>query len=226
MKHPYQDLLEAHRKHFFPVMGFPLSMANTLALDFTANNAELQALNLKDTAAFDRYVFDKILSDGKIAGAGGYFEPRVLYSRSEHFGGEEARSLHLGVDVWMPAGTPVYAPLDAVIHSFGDNQGFGNYGPTLILESRLEGKALYVLLGHLSRADLKNWSKGAKVKAGTQVGTLGPFPENGDWPPHVHVQLMSDMQGLEGDFFGVCAPSEEKKFRALVADPGPMLGTW
>lgn len=226
MTHPYQDLLESHREHFFPIMGFPLRRENTVALDFTARNTELPAVDLKDTAAFDRYVFGQAIPKDKKAGAGGYFEPRVLYSRSAHFSGEEARSLHLGVDVWMPAGTAVFAPLNGRIHSFADNAGFGNYGPTLIVECSLEGKSFFVLLGHLSRADMRNWSKGAPVKAGMQLGTLGPFPENGDWPPHVHVQVMSDMQGMEGDFYGVCAPSEEAKFRALVADPAPMLGTW
>jgi murein DD-endopeptidase MepM/ murein hydrolase activator NlpD len=226
MKHPYQDLLEAYRGRFFPIMGFPLSRKNTVAFDFTAHNPDLSDLDLKNTSTFDNYVFETLLPKDKKAGAGGYFEPRVLYSRSEHFGGEEARSLHLGVDVWMPAGTGVYAPMDAIIHSFADNKGFGNYGPTLVLESKLDGLPLYLLLGHLSRADMPHWVKGASVKAGDHVGTLGPFPENGDWPPHVHVQLMSNMLGMEGDFFGVCAPSEEEKFRALVPDPAPLLGKW
>lgn len=226
MKHPYQNLLEARREQFYPIMGFPLSRENTVAMDFTARNPDLAHLDLKDTAAFDAYVFGKLLPKDKKAGAGGYFEPRVLYSRSEHFGGAEARSLHLGVDVWMPAGTPVYAPMDGVIHSFADNEGFGNYGPTLLLKCRLEDLPIFLLLGHLSRADMRHWTKGALVKAGTPLGTLGPYPENGDWPPHVHVQLMSDMLGMEGDFYGVCAPSDEEKFRRLVIDPAPMLGSW
>jgi len=226
MKHPLQDLLLSHREAFHPIMGFYLDKENTEALDFTARNPSLHTVDLTNTAEFDRYVFEKLIPYGKLAGAGGYFEPRVLYSRSAHFGGAEPRSIHMGVDVWMEAGSPVYAPLDGIVHSFGDNAGFGNYGPTLILEHQLDGRPIYLLLGHLALADMPHWQQGKSVKKGEQVGSLGPFPENGDWPAHVHVQLMSDMLGHSGDFPGVCAPSDEEKFRGIVLDPAPMLGTW
>ena len=49
---------------------------------------------------------------------------------------DEPRRLHLGVDIWADAGTPVYVPLDGRIHSFRDNNHFGDYGPTVILQHR------------------------------------------------------------------------------------------
>ncbi|MEJ7660880.1 MAG: hypothetical protein WKG07_15300 [Hymenobacter sp.] len=71
-------------------------------------------------------------------GIGGYLENRVIYRRSPHFDdATEPRSLHLGVDVWVPAGTPVAAPLPAVVHSLADNNNFGDYGPTVILQHEL-----------------------------------------------------------------------------------------
>src|SRR5690606_14730404 len=103
-------------------------------------------------------------------GFGGYNEDRIIYKRSSHFQGEEPRSVHLGVDLWTEAGTPVYAPLDAFVHSFADNQGMGNYGPTIILEHRLENHLFYTLYGHLSRKSLLGLSVGKSIKSGEKVG--------------------------------------------------------
>lgn len=69
---------------------------------------------------------------------GKYNENRIIYRQSENFQGLEARSIHLGIDIWAEAGTSVFCPIDGVIHSFKNNPGFGNYGPTLIIEHKLD----------------------------------------------------------------------------------------
>lgn len=207
-------------------MGFELNKENTVALDFTKNNKALFEIDLRNTDQFNEFVFGSMIPQGKLAGAGGYFERREVYARSEHFGGEEARCIHLGIDVWIKAGSPLFAPLDATIHSFADNAGFGNYGPTLILRHKLGQFTFYSLYGHLSKADMSNWKKGKKYKAGEQIGTVGPYPENGDWPPHLHFQLMTDMLGWKGDFPGVCAPSQAEFYKQIVPDPKLILGNY
>ena len=195
-----------------------------LVLNFTAANPDLDQLDLTDTPAFDAYVFGEISAAGAVAGVGGYLEPRVIYRRSAHFQQEaEPRSIHLGIDIWMPAGTPVMAPLDGRVHSFADNVGFGDYGPTIILEHDVQGEKLYSLYGHLSRASLSGKSPGQLVKAGDILADIGPFPENGDWPPHLHFQLMRDMLGRRGDFAGVCTLSERDTYATLCPDPNQLL---
>lgn len=209
-----------------------------LILDFSATNPDLDpeaqlrtGLDLTNTAIFSEYVFSKMETAGALVGVGGYNEHRVIYRRSEHFSSsEEPREIHLGIDFWAAAGTPVFAPMDGVVHSFQDNNNFGDYGPTIILDytgsSRhyLGGKPLYSLYGHLTRTSLSHLYVGKTIRAGEQLGTIGPFPENGDWPPHLHFQLMTDMLGLTGDFPGVCSLSDRARFLAICPNPNDLLG--
>ena len=195
-------------------------------LDFSAHNPRLATADLRSTAAFDRLVQAMLADQHAHIGIGGYLENRVIYRRSLHFGpGEapEARSLHLGVDVWLPAGTPVLAPLPATIHSLCDNDNFGDYGPTVILQHALEDTVFYSLYGHLGRAEWRQLRPGQALATGEAFATVGPFPDNGDWPPHLHFQLIADMQGHVGDFPGVARPSEKEHWAALCPDPNLVL---
>lgn len=208
---------------FHEVMPLP-DEAAIRTLDFTVNNESLANLDLQDAKGFHAFVFDgMIYGTGGKAGVGGYLEPRVLYQRSNHFGGEEPRSLHLGVDIWMEDYTPVFAPSDGIIHSLADNAGFGNYGPTIILEHESPAGKWYSLYGHLSLDSLKAEPQQI-VRKGEKIAELGPYDENGNWPPHLHFQLMTDMMGNSGDFPGVAAPSEKTKFAAICPDPNLVLG--
>lgn len=210
---------------FFPIMGETLTAENTLKLDFTAANRELKTINLVDTGDFDRYVFSKLKDKNKKFGIGGYLENRAIYSRSEVFATSEAdfRNIHLGIDIWTQAGAPVFAPLDGKIHSFQDNTGFGNYGPTIILEHELAGKKLFSLYGHLLRSDLEKLKIGKVIKSGDLFCHVGPFPENGDWPPHLHFQLMWDLGDNIGDYPGVAAEKDSEFYRNNCPDPNLIL---
>ena len=216
-------ILGDNRHHFHQVIPLPRNPRLVL-LDFSANNSALvrDLDTLGDTARFTNYV--ESLVNGAAAGVGGYSEDRVIYRRSPHFvSGAEPRSIHLGVDIWMPAGTPVLAPLDSRLHSFRDNQGFGDYGPTVILEHELEETTFYTLYGHLSRESLAGLRENQSVAGGQQIGEIGPYPENGDWPPHLHFQIIADMLGMKGDFPGVAAPSQRDHYLKLCPDPNLIL---
>ncbi|MDQ2771229.1 MAG: peptidoglycan DD-metalloendopeptidase family protein [Bacteroidota bacterium] len=219
-------LLLRHQASFGPVLPLDLNHTSVTRLDFSARNPTVLNADLRNTAAFNQLVEDMLAATGASTGIGGYLENRVIYRRSEHFGSslaEEARSLHLGVDVWVPAGTPVLAPLPATIHSLADNDQFGDYGPTVILQHELEGTVFYSLYGHLSRAGFRQLRPGQTIEKGEAFATVGPFPENGDWPPHLHFQLMADLQGRVGDFPGVAPPSERELWAALCPDPNLVL---
>lgn len=210
---------------FFPVMGEPLSLANSLQLDFSAANPELETLDLADTAAFEAQVLGKLRQAGKTYGIGGYLEHRAIYRRSEVFRASEAdfRNIHLGVDIWTEAGAPIYAPYPGRIHSFQDNAGFGNYGPTIILEHELDGRKLHTLYGHLQLGDLAGLQVGLEYQAGALLCHVGPFPENGDWPAHLHFQLIWDLGGAWGDYPGVASQKDVEHYRANCPDPNEML---
>ena len=143
-------------------------------------------------------------------------------ARSGHFNSDdEPRRLHLGVDIWADAGTPVFAAFDGFVHSFADNNHFGDYGPTIILEHDLNGLKLFSLYGHLRRVDLEPLVKGEIIKAGQQIGAFGNNIENGSWPPHLHFQLMFDIGGYVGDYPGVGYFSKQADYLQNI--PGPAL---
>ncbi len=221
-----------------PLLPFNFATDPYLILDFSANNPDLFQLDLTDTAAFTDYVFNRLRDAGAVVGVGGYNEHRVLYGRSSQFNpareafppdgyaeppGDGPREIHLGLDFWADAGTPVFAPLAGVVHSFGDNAGFGDYGPTIILEhARPEGQ-LFSLYGHLTRESLNGLSEGKQIEAGELIARIGPYPENGDWPPHLHFQLITDMLGKRGDFPGVCTVADRTRFLAICPNPNQLL---
>ncbi len=138
--------------------------------------------------------------------------------------GEEPRRLHLGIDIWGKPYTKVVAPLDGIVHSFAFNNAFGDYGATIILSHQIEGLPFYTLYGHLSLNSLKNLYEGQNIKGGDVFAEFGiPF-ENGQWPPHLHFQIILDMEGRKGDYPGVCKFSEREKYLANCPDPDLILG--
>jgi peptidoglycan LD-endopeptidase LytH len=128
------------------------------------------------------------------------------------------------MDIWGPAGTPVYAPLAATVHSFGFNDAYGDYGATLILQHELDGYLFHTLYGHLSLASIQDKQEGQEIEAGQWIAAFGAPEENGQWPPHLHFQVVRDMQGFKGDYPGVCKFSEREKYLANCPDADLLLG--
>ncbi|WP_353722574.1 peptidoglycan DD-metalloendopeptidase family protein [Dyadobacter sp. 676] len=194
-------------------------------LDFTAGNTGLLTRDLSETTDFNAYVFNELLSGSTFNGIGGYDEDRVIYRHRKHFTTdiEKPRSIHLGVDIWAEAGTPLYAPLDATVHSFAFNDHYGDYGPTIILAHKLSGITFFTLYGHLSLSSLEGLHEGKTIRAGERFAAIGPYPENGDWPPHLHFQVIRDMGSYRGDFPGVCNAADRGYYLDLCPDPELIL---
>lgn len=163
--------------------------------------------------------------DGEVW-AGGYLEERGIYeSPVFQTAGEEPRRLHLGVDVFAPAGTLVHAPLEGWVHSFQVNDGELDYGPTIILQHETEdGLIFWTLYGHLSEESLFGLDEGDLISRGQVLAELGDHQVNGGWAPHLHFQIMLDIQGRTGDFPGVCKVSERAKWEEICPSPYPLLG--
>jgi peptidoglycan LD-endopeptidase LytH len=220
--HRWHQLIQSDRLEIQPVVALGLE-ERLIWLDLSGKNARLASITVTDTLGLQEFITQEYSRQQGVGGIGGYMEDRQLYRRSTVFAGEEPRSLHLGVDIWLPAETPLYAPLAGTIHSFADNAGFGNYGPTLILEHQLEDSTFYTLYGHLSRQSLQGLAEGQPIEAGAHLARLGRAEENGDWPPHLHFQIMLDMEGNRGDYPGVAAPSRAAHYRMLCPDPKLLL---
>jgi peptidoglycan LD-endopeptidase LytH len=217
-------LLQIHAAEIHPVLDIDLNGPDVTKLDFSANNVLLTLENLKDTSRFEALIHSILAEKNAQVGIGGYLENRVIYRRSEHFNSvDEPRSIHLGIDVWAPAGMHIYAPLPATVHSFFNNNNFGDYGPTIILQHELDGTRFYTLYGHLDVACLEGLYDGKPIARGQRIAAFGAYPDNGDWPPHLHFQIIADMQGKRGDYSGVCKPSLLSKYASLCPDPNLIL---
>ena len=193
-------------------------------LDLTAANPDLNAEMVADTAAFSNYVNQKLAEGNYRYAIGGYMEHRTIYNRSALFDtADEPRRLHLGTDIWGDAGIPIYSPLAGTVHSFADNDNYGDYGPTIILQHDLDGMPVYSLYGHLSRASLIGLKVGQQIQMNQQIATLGAAHENGSWPPHLHFQLMLNIGDAKGDYPGVGQYSQMETFLQNIPDPQLIL---
>lgn len=218
MNTAFESLLKKNRADFHPIIKGTKGRETFYPFDFTANNTEITAALISDTERFSQWISKKLQDAGAEYGIGGYKENRSLYKRSKLFSGADERTLHLGVDIWGPAGTPVHAPLGGMVHSFAFNDQFGNYGATIILQHQLETVTFYTLYGHLSLTDLSVMRKGKFITRGEIIGHFGEPAENGDWPPHLHFQLIRDIGFYEGDYPGVCSLKESEKYLANSPD--------
>ena len=205
----------------------PLTPENTLVFDFSVGSPDLDPTLFDDAEALSTALFGRMQAAGRAVGVGRYDEARLWYT-SPLFAGEDggpSRTVHLGIDLFLPAGSPVFAPLDGTVHSFRNNDGPLDYGPTVILEHPAgePDTTFFTLYGHLSRATLDGLYPGMPVRKGDRIGTLGEASENGGWPPHLHFQLICDLLGNEGDFPGVCAADERACRRSFSPDPNLLL---
>ncbi len=206
-----------------PLVDFNKVTDRLYPFDFTSQNTLLHPDTIADTGKFSQWVDSILEQNGCRYGIGGYDEHRILYSRSTLFDDEEPRRLHLGTDIWGPAGTQVFSPLEARVHSTGFNDNFGDYGATIILEHDLGGLPVHTLYGHLNLESIQNLKNGQEITRGQQIAAFGIPAENGQWPPHLHFQLIFDMGGRLGDYPGVCRFSERLSYLDNCPDPATIL---
>lgn len=222
----FKLLIQQHVLAIKPIVAFNPQREKLLAMDFTELNKALTTEIVEDTASFSDYINDTLNDAGALYGIGGYNEHRTVYARSRVFDGaveSAARCIHLGMDIWGKAGTEVSAPLDATVHSFAFNEAFGDYGATIILTHQIAGASFYSLYGHLSLEDLEGLTEGKFIHSGEVFAHFGEPAENGQWPPHLHFQLILNMENKKGDYPGVCSMEDRNKYLDNCPDPDTLL---
>ncbi len=159
---------------------------------------------------------DKIIS-------GGYLEPRSIYTSNAYdkIGnyGRESRTIHLGVDFWLPENTPVHAMFDGEVVTAVNDAGDKEYGGLVILKHTVEDFEFYTLYGHNTVASALKHKVGDIIKKGEKVAELANYPENGNWAPHLHFQIMLSMLNYSVDFPGVAYYSQLNVWKSLCPDP-------
>lgn len=220
------DFLRRLTPDFTPVLTTHLGKDNYTSIDISETNRALRAFDIHSSVDFEDFVNSHLKKNNAKVAYGGYLEKRAIYNRSDHFHKETPeteRNIHIGIDLWCNTGTEVLAPLDGVIHSFKDNNQIADYGPTIILEHKIEGVVFYTLYGHLTKDSLQKISVGQIIEKGQVVARLGDASVNGDYAPHLHFQIIKDLQEKQGDYPGVSNKNDIEFYKQNCPDPNLLL---
>lgn len=225
-----QRWLKQNARSFAPVLPVNLREGNCLVLDLSAGSTLLTADPANATETRMTPKIQSLVREAKAEVAvGRYKEARAVY-RSPLFAGgsnptDERRTVHLGIDLFVDAGAPVSAPLDATAYAFADNRAPLDYGPVVILKHQPDdAPQFFTLYGHLSRESLASLRVGDRIAHGQPFARIGNVGENGGWTPHLHFQIILDHLDQSTDFPGVAFPSQREVFTSLSPDPNLILG--
>lgn len=207
------------------VISNDIDYADYVPLNLSVNNEDVTMQKIETAKDYEQYIQKYLEKNNAMIAYGGYKEHRNLYQRSTVFKNQDndERNIHIGLDLWINESAPIYAALDGTIHSFQNNDALGDYGPTIILKHQIEDFTFHTLYGHLSLDSLDGKKTGNFVKKGQQIATLGMPPINGDYAPHLHFQIIIDMEDKVGDYPGVCNQNRLAFYIENCPDPNLLL---
>ena len=136
---------------------------------------------------------------------------------------DNKRTLHIGIDIGAPVGTPCMAFADGEISHFGYNPAAGDYGHVVITKHVVDDAPIWALYGHLTATSIQGKLVGHKVSKGEVLCWVGAHHENGGWTPHLHFQL-SRSPPTSHDMPGVVAPQDREAALCVYPDPRLVLG--
>ncbi|MEM8861322.1 MAG: peptidoglycan DD-metalloendopeptidase family protein, partial [Chloroflexota bacterium] len=218
------------QESFGLIVGEPMTAENTIGLDLSPTSSILHGDFAENSEPkFSARLFGLMANAGATFSIGRWSEPRLIYTADFFKTGEgpldERRAVHVAIDIFAEAKWPIHAPLDGTVHWVCYRPDDEDYGHLLILEHQTDdGVPFWTLYGHLGEETLELCKMGQTVKAGDQVGTLGRPDENGNWPPHLHFQLITDLLHFGDEFPGVGLNSQLAVWQSLSPDPSIMLG--
>ncbi len=221
---PVRAWLASRAAEFAPVIGVDLRSAECAVLDLGVGSPLVSGdLALNDETHLTRRLASQAITIGQ------YDEPRLLYTApffvNDWATNGERRTIHIGLDLFADAGTPVFAPLDGIVHAFTENRLTQDYGPVIVLRHATDdGVEFFTLYGHLSRASLDGLAVGQRIARGERFASFGTPEENVGWTPHLHLQIITDTLGLDTDFPGVAPASQRDVWRSLSPDPNLIVG--
>ena len=222
--------LQSHSEQFKSIVEGDLSADPLLILDISVGSAQMPNPGKTiDPIRAAKNIFRAIEDAQCIAAIGKYDEYRLIYSSEDSTDATgHRRTLHLGIDIFMPAESAIYAPLAGKVYGVENNDASLNYGGTLILEHLADDKdgalKFYTLYGHLKPDSLTHHTIGDAVESAQKIAELGDIHENGNWPPHVHFQIVTDMLGQTDTFAGVGAHAHRNIWLNLCPDANIILG--
>jgi len=190
--------------------------------DFSSANPIVSQYDAADFERFQQLVFSELASTGKNWGVGRYLEERRLLLTPYPQMQAEGRFFHVGLDIVVPQGWPLYAPLSCVVVEADFDTGLGNYGGYVKLRHELGGVIFYSLYGHL---DTRHVVKaGERLEAGQQLGNIGADQSSGGWFTHTHLQVITEAAEVAGrGLQGYVTAADLGEIEALFPSPYPLF---
>ncbi len=152
---------------------------------------DLLSHNLDPTSAQNRQRFNNhiLRKTQKRYLVSRYAEDRSAMLTGSHIA-QQARTYHLGIDIFSQHLETVYAPCDGEIITIGQEPGGHSFGHYMIIKPR-NRKVPYIFLGHLSQPSISV----GPITSGKPIAKLGNFTnqENGGWSRHLHLQMLSEL---------------------------------
>ncbi|MBW2654025.1 MAG: peptidoglycan DD-metalloendopeptidase family protein [Deltaproteobacteria bacterium] len=214
MRYPYIAYSAKIKIH--PV--FKNLAGDPLIVDMSVDSPLFDAIDVRNQKGFQK-LLDDMMKDQYTWGVSSYLENREIVLSQCPQMVEEQRFYHLGLDVIVPLGTPLHAPLDARVMESGYEAGEGNYGGhVLLMHESPYFDTFYSFYGHLNKGKLP--AIGIGFVAGEAFSYIGDFHENGNWFYHTHLQIITQ-KGLDRGYLskGYCAAKDLAIMDELCPSP-------
>ena len=222
----FNQFLNKISKEPLPVIDAAISLESYFPIVISSKNKELLNFDISSSSEWEVYLKSFLEKNKAKIAFGGYFEKRNIYDRSNYFKNvseNEKRNIHLGTDLWCKENTKVLAVLDGEVHSFKNNKNYGDYGPAIILKHQVKKEVFYTLYGHLSLKSIQNIKIGDTVLQGDIIGHLGDSCVNGEYAPHLHFQIIRDLEDNFGDYPGVSSKENIAFYKNNCPNPNLLL---
>ncbi len=213
----YPYLLYHGKVQLFPL--FPVITGDPLLVDMSPSGQLFHGLDARDQQAYQQ-IIEKEMGAQFTWGLSSYLEHRETLLGDCPQMVAEQRFIHLGLDIIVPLGTPLHAPLDGIVEEAGYESGEGNYGGYVLLRHESPCfETFFSFYGHRRRSSLPE--QGMYFLSGHPFAEIGDFHENGNWFYHTHLQILTK-KGFEQGYISKGYCSEKDLVRIGDFCPSPL----
>ncbi|MEB8387774.1 aminotransferase class III-fold pyridoxal phosphate-dependent enzyme [Rhodobacteraceae bacterium KMM 6894] len=218
------DWLDAQRGGFAPIVGTDLTDAPMESCSVEATSLPQDPFNI---TAQEAATLGSEHAATHALWLGHYGDPRLIYTedffRLGPWKASDRRTVHMGVDIFAPAGTPVHAPMAGTVAFAGYRPSNLDYGGLIMLRHGTPEGAFFTLYGHMSRSSVETLSIGQQISKGQQIAVFGDLHENGAWAPHLHFQMALGIDGMKEDWPGAVSPDDLAFWTAICPNPAALM---
>ena len=187
-------------------------------VDLSDSSPYFETVDVRNQKQFQA-MLDKNMEGRHTWGVASYLENRAKVLADCPQMVEEQRFYHLGLDIIVPLGTELFAPLAGVVAHSGYEAGEGNYGGNVLLRHESPYfETFYSFYGHLNKERLPE--VGTSVAASEIFAYIGDFHENGNWFYHTHLQILTQKAYDRGYVSkGYCSAGDLSEMDSLCPSP-------